>query len=199
MIYIKKITKQKYLRLFTLFPNLITKESYGRWITRRKLGFRHQISEAKCLKMLVANIWKHSGAFRKRTRWLRKGWFRSAAKLTFSLMWLASNGSNFSISTSIHVPFEVLDCWLPETTYGMHQLDSRKCSKSSWHDYHQECFMTDFSLLPLLAFRICLWQRTSNLWFFMSLSFPLLFHGFQITLLNLELLWWSKSYQNTKT
>ena len=86
-----------------------------------------------------------------------------------------------------------------EMTYSMHKLDSRKCSKSGWHDWHQECFMANFSLLPLFAFRICLWQRTSKLWFFMFLSFPLLCHGFQITLLNLGLLWWSKSYQNTKT
>ena len=48
--------------------------------------------------------------------------------------------------------------------------------------------------LLLLAFRICLWQRTSKLCFFMYLSFPLLCHGFQRTLLNLLLLWWSKSY-----
>ncbi|RVW18418.1 Retrovirus-related Pol polyprotein from transposon opus [Vitis vinifera] len=40
----------------------------------------------------------------------------------------------------------------------------------------------------LLAFRICLWQRTSKLRFFMFLSFPLLCHGFQRTLLNLGLL-----------
>ena len=53
--------------------------------------------------------------------------------------------------------------------------------------------------LLLLAFRICLWQRTSKLRFYMFLSFPLLCHGFQRSLLNLWLLWWSKSYQNTKT
>ena len=53
--------------------------------------------------------------------------------------------------------------------------------------------------LLLLAFRICLWQRTSKIWFFIFLSFPLLCHGFQRTLLNHGLLWWSKSYQNTKT
>ena len=76
-----------------------------------------------------------------------------------------------------------------ETTYSMYKLDSRKCSKSGLHDYHLECFMADFSLLPLLAFRICLWQRTSKLRFFMFLSFPFLCHGFQRTLLNLELLW----------
>ena len=37
--------------------------------------------------------------------------------------------------------------------------------------------------------RICLWQRTSKLRFFMFLSFPLLCHGFQRTLLNIGLLW----------
>ena len=124
--------------------------------------------------------------------------FRSAS---FSLEWLTCNGCNFFVSTPNCVPFEALDCWLPELrkTYSMHKLDFRKCSKSGWHDCHQECFMADLSLLLLLSFRICLWQRTSKLWFFMFLSFPLLCHGFQITLLNLGLLWWSKSYQNTKT
>ncbi|RVW82846.1 Retrovirus-related Pol polyprotein from transposon TNT 1-94 [Vitis vinifera] len=46
----------------------------------------------------------------------------------------------------------------------------------------------------LLAFRICLWQRTSKLWFFMFLSFPLLCHGFQRTLLNLGLLCWTRVF-----
>ena len=41
----------------------------------------------------------------------------------------------------------------------------------------------------LLAFWICLWQRTSKLRFFMFLSFPLFCHGFQRTLLNHRLLW----------
>ena len=59
-----------------------------------------------------------------------------------------------------------------------------------------------FSLLPLLAFRILLMTKdfkASKLWFFMFLSFPLLCHGFQITLLNLRLLWWSIINKNTKT
>ena len=37
--------------LFTLFPNLITKESYNWRITRRFWGFRQQISKAKYLKI----------------------------------------------------------------------------------------------------------------------------------------------------
>ena len=46
------------MRLFTLCFYLKTKESYDRWVTRRIWGFRHQISKAKYLKMLVANIEK---------------------------------------------------------------------------------------------------------------------------------------------
>ena len=54
MIYYKTIYKE----LFTLFPNLITKESYNWWVTRRVWGFRHQISKAKYLQVSVAHIWK---------------------------------------------------------------------------------------------------------------------------------------------
>ena len=50
--------KAIYKGLFTIFPNLITKESYNWWVTRRVWGFRHQISKAKYLQMSVANIWK---------------------------------------------------------------------------------------------------------------------------------------------
>ena len=41
-----------YIRGYSpLFPNLITKESYDRWVTRRVWGFKHQISKAKYLKI----------------------------------------------------------------------------------------------------------------------------------------------------
>ena len=53
-----KITIIIIIWLFTLFPNLITKESYNWWVTRRKWGFRHQKSEAKYPKVSVANIGK---------------------------------------------------------------------------------------------------------------------------------------------
>ena len=33
-------------------------------VTRRKWGFKQQISEEKNLKESVANIWEHSGGFR---------------------------------------------------------------------------------------------------------------------------------------
>ena len=99
---------------------------------------------------------------------------------------------SFQLRIAHHLKHWISDFLSFETTYSMHNLDSRKCSKSGSHDYHQECFMADFSLLPLIAFRILLMAKdfkASKLWFFMFLSFPLLCHGFQITLLNLGLLW----------
>ena len=57
-ISIWKITIIISKRLFILFPNLITKESYNWWVTRRVWGFRHQISKAKYLQVSVAHIWK---------------------------------------------------------------------------------------------------------------------------------------------
>ena len=53
-----KITIIIYTRLFILFPNLINKESYNWWVTRRVWGFRHQISKAKYLRMSIGNIRK---------------------------------------------------------------------------------------------------------------------------------------------
>ena len=45
-----------------------TKESYDWWITMRKWGFKHQISEEKNLKVSVTNIWKHSRGFCRHAR-----------------------------------------------------------------------------------------------------------------------------------
>ena len=202
-----------YMGLFTLCSYLKTKEYYDRWVTRRVWGFRHQISKAKNLKMSVTNIGKlqeKSVALCKMAaKFLQQKDNIFAAQVDFAavkkfpsalsdILAMAVTPS-FQLRIIHHLKHWIFDFLSFETTYRMHKLNSRKCSKSGWHDCHQECFMADFSLLPLLAFRICLWQRTSKLRFFMFMSFPLLFHGFQITLLNIGLLWWSKSYQNTKT
>ena len=60
----KEDYKTKYLRLFTIFPNLITKESYNWWVTRRKWGFRHKKFEAKYPNVSVTNIGKLQEKFR---------------------------------------------------------------------------------------------------------------------------------------
>ena len=97
--------------------------------------------------------------------------------------------SSFQLQIVHRLKHWIVDFLRFKMVYSTHQLDFRKCSKSGLHDCHLECFMLDFSLLPLLAFQICLWQTTLKLWFFMFLSFPLLCHGFQRTLFNLGLLW----------
>ena len=115
----KENYKTKYLRLFTPFPNLITKESYNWWLTRRKWGFRHQKSEAKYPKVSVATI----GKLQENTRALckmaakfsqQKADFAAVQKYSFSLEWSFCNGCNSFISTPNRAPFEALDFWLPE-------------------------------------------------------------------------------------
>ena len=87
----KENYKTKYLKLFTPFPNLITKESYNWWVTRRKWGFRHQKSEAKYPKVLVANIGKLQEKFRCTVQngceiiSQQKGDFAAVQKSSFSL------------------------------------------------------------------------------------------------------------------
>ena len=149
--------------------------------------------------MSVANIGRlQENTTAIRTRGLRnfaakRTTFRSCANfLSTWIDWLPMDVTpSFQLWIMHHLKHWIFDFLIFEMTYIMHKLNSRKCSKSGWHDCHQECFMLDFSLLHLLAFRICLWQRTSKLRFFMFLSFTLLFHGFQRTILNLGLLWWS--------
>ena len=77
------------MRLFTLSSYLLTKESYDLWITRRKWGFKQQISEEKNLKELVANIWEYTGGFRKLKHDLQK-----FCKLTFVITQLAKLSFN---------------------------------------------------------------------------------------------------------
>ena len=124
-----------------------------------------------------------SGSFRRTpvhcAKWLRK--FRSK-RIRFSQPCknLPSAWSDllamaitplFQLRIVHHLKNWIVDFLSFETTYSMHKLNSRKCSKSGWHDCYLECFMLYFSLLPLLAFRICLWQRTSKLQFFMFWAF----------------------------
>ena len=53
-----------------------------------------------------------------------------------------------AITSSFQIQIEHrLKLWTPdfpsfETTYGMHEMDFGKCSKSGCHDCHQECFFS---------------------------------------------------------
>ena len=121
----------------------------------------------KNLKELVANIWKHSGGFRSHARWAAKFrklkvsilqpkadfvastlWFRSQRLISHSAScdWLP--GYNFFISSSIHVPFEALDFWLPKIRNDIYYAWNRihNCWNVSKSCCPLEFFMLDFSL-----------------------------------------------------
>ena len=142
-----KIKKQYIRGSLPLCSCLTTKESYNWWITMRELGFRHQISEAKYQKMSVANIWKHSGEFRRRTKWLRNftdeqdGYeIISQPKADFAALrnWPStwSDLLPMALTFSFQLQFvNRLKRWITDfpsfkTTYTIHQMDFRKCSKS---------------------------------------------------------------------
>ena len=117
-------------------------------------------------------------------------------EIGFNLLWSASNGSNFFISTPIHVPFEALDFWLPNIWN-----DIWYASNGLW-EVLQKCQTVDVHLNSSCCFHPCILDlflpkdyKAPKLDFFMLMSFQLLFHGFLRTLLDLGLLWWSNYYQ----
>ena len=140
-------------------------------------------------KMSVANIGKLQEKFhsKRAAKFPSKRTTFSQPKADFAVVrnfpsaWsdrlLMAVTPSFQLCIVHHLKHWIVDFLSFETTYSMHKLNSRKYSKSGWHDCHLECFMLDFSLLPLLAFRICLWQRTLKLQYFGSSCFWA-FHGF---------------------
>ena len=84
----------------------------------------------------MANIWKHSRAFRRCTGWLQnfagKGWFRSLRN--WSSAWC--DRLLMALTSSFQLWFmHCLKRWIDdfpsfEMRYSMHQMGSRKCSKS---------------------------------------------------------------------
>ena len=125
--------------LFTLCSCLKTKESYDRWITRRIWGFRHQISK----KMSVANIGKLQENFttvqdgceisqHEGHHFAAKGWFRSPRNWPSALC----DRLPMALTPSCQLWIEhCLKRWIDDfprfkMKYSMHEMDSRKCSKS---------------------------------------------------------------------
>ena len=133
--------------LFTLCSCLKTKESYDRWLKRRVWGFRHQISKAKNLKMSVANIGKLQEKFRctmqngcERTIFCSKRTIFSQPKADFAavqkfpLAWsdllIMAVTPSFQLRIAHCLKHWIVDFLSFKTTYIMHKLNSRKCSKS---------------------------------------------------------------------
>ena len=72
--------------------------------------------------------------------------------------------SSFQLQIMHRLKHWIFDFPSFETTYGIHQLSSRKCSKSVQQWLSSWILHVRFlSLLSLLAFMICLWQRTIKL------------------------------------
>ena len=88
-------------------------------------------SDIKYLKKNISKFRSHiSGSFRRTSwhcaKWLRnfcskrttfsqpKADFAAVQHFAFSLEWSACNGCNSFVSTLNRVPFEALDCWLPD-------------------------------------------------------------------------------------
>ena len=121
-------------------------------------------------------------------------------EISHSLMWLSSNGHNFFVSTSIRVPFEAMDSWLPKIWNEIYsewnglQKVLKMCPTVAillnFLLYSSLCFSSLHSWLALAKD-----YEASKLRLFILMSFPFLCHGFHTTLLNLGLIWWSKSYQ----
>ena len=177
-----KITKQYIWGYLPLCSCLITKESYNWWITRRKWGFRHQISKEKDLKISVANIWKHLGEFHRRARWLwnfaswrttfrsqrfaTKGWFRIPQNWpsTWCDRLPMALTSSFQIWIMHHLKHCISDFSSFETKYNVHKLSSKKCSKSVQQLLSSWILHVRFlSLFLFLTFMICFWQRIIKL------------------------------------
>ena len=95
-----KITIIISTRLFTIFPNLITKESYNWWVTRRVWGFIHEISKAK-ISQNISKCWSHiSGSFRRTPQHCAK-WLRNSPGKSYKRIWKCVTGEVETFSTPI--------------------------------------------------------------------------------------------------
>ena len=125
----------------------------------------------KNLKVSITNIWKHSGGFRSMQDglWNFPSWrspFRSLRNWpsTWCDRLPMALTSSFQLRIMYHLKRWIADFPSFEKKYSMHEIDSRKYLKcvqqllSSWILH-----VRFLSLLSLLAFMICFWQRTIKL------------------------------------
>ena len=175
----------------------------------------------KNLKMSVANIGKLQENFaavqdgceisqHEGHHFSAKGWFRSCPlvisqpKADFVALRNWPSALSDRILMAVTPSFQLrityrFKRWIAnfsrfETMYSIHTLRSRKCSKSGWQWLSSKMLHSRFLFAspPCISDLIMAKDfKASKLWFFMFLSFPFLCHGFQRTLLNLGLLWWS--------
>ena len=88
------------MRLFTLFPNLITKESYNWWVTRRFWGFRQQLSKAKYLKISQNIGGKYQEALGEHRNTVQNC-LRNSPGRRYQRIWIRPSGEVETLSFSI--------------------------------------------------------------------------------------------------
>ena len=188
------------MRLFTLFPNLITKESYNWWVTRIFWGFRQQISKAKYLKISQNIGGKYQEASGEHSSTVQNGC--SPIQVGgYQMIRIRPSGKVETPTSPIrrHAPDakypDVMAAaadfrmWYIRVESGGNRIQWRKpgamvaAAPSQWND----------SILSGYV----VWMPSDGVSGHPIRVYSL--HGFQATLLNLRLLWWSTSYQNTKT
>ena len=117
-------------------------------------------------------------------RWVtRRVWgFRHQISKAKNLKMSIAHIENLQENTANHTPFEALDCWLPELWWYIVRINwtSESTPKVAAMTVIKNMLHGIFSLLFLLAIRIYSWQMTSKIC-----------PRFLITLLSLDLLWWS--------
>ena len=176
--------------LFTLFPNLITKESHNWWITRRFWGFRQQISKTKYLK-IPQNIGgkyqevsgEHSSTVQNGCSPIRVGGYQ--------MIRIRPSGE-VETPTS---PIQLLNSGR-EHLGGKWAVAGCKWRRLGVKMAARFWVQSGGSRVQFLPGYV-VWMPSDGVSGRLVRVYSL--HGFQRILLNLRLLWWSKSYQNTKT
>ena len=132
-----------YKGLFTLFPNLITKESYNWWVTRRVWGFRHQISKTKYLKISKAKYLKISQNVNRTYREASgehcgtvQKWLRNSPSKRYQMIRICPTGELETSSSPILCQFfSSIRRQAPDAKYpdGMSAEKNSGCDTSGWN------------------------------------------------------------------
>ena len=162
--------------------------------------------DIKYLKQNISRCWSEiSGSFRRNSAAVQEGCEISQQKEHhFAVVQNLPSAWSDWLPMDVTPSFQVrimhrLKNWIAnfsrfETMYSIHKLRSRKCSKSGWQWLSSRMLHGRFLFASPPCIPDLLMEKDfkgSKLWLFMFLSFPLLCHGFQRTLLNLGLLWGS--------
>ena len=116
-----------------VFPTFLTKTSYGWWITRRRMEIYTKISEEKYPKVSVANIRKLQEKFQSTVQIRSRRVISQPCNIlpsAWSDLLAMAVTSSFQLRIMYRLKHWIVDFLSFETTYSIHKLNFRKCSKS---------------------------------------------------------------------